>query len=148
MPLSLTPLLRTALHLVLALSVALQASAVAAMHAGAAAAAEHALDAKGATARDLALDSHDARPDDVPPCHAAVADADGTLAKEAADPAAGCCGDSPLGELCRWACAQAMSVGVLPLVVATRPVIAPRLAPLAVPAASWHHAALLRPPIA
>lgn len=142
MPTSLTPLLRTALHLLLALSVALQAGAVAAMHAGPGAASPQALDADAAQGL-----VHDARAEAVPPCHAALADADAAPANDAATQADGCCGDSPLGELCRWACAQAMSVGVPALVVAARPGIAPRLAPLALPSASWHHAAPLRPPI-
>lgn len=142
-----TPLLRTALHLLLALSVALQAGAVVAMHAGPGAAAQHASTVDADAAAMPAPGTRDTtRVGAMPPCHAALADAHGTPANAAA-PTDACCGDSALGELCRWACAQAMSAVVPALAVAARPVSAPHLTPLALPAASWHHAAPLRPPI-
>lgn len=108
MTLARPPLLRTALHLLLALAMLLQGSAVMAMHSTA--------------------------PEDVPPCHAAA------LAGDDADAA-------PLGELCRWACAQAFGVQLPVVAIVAQPMLSPPPKPLRLPALPWHHATPLRPPI-
>jgi hypothetical protein len=109
MPVARLPLLRFALHLLLALAMLLQAHAAFAMHS--------------------------TPPADVPPCHASVPDS-------------GDADDGAVGELCRGACAQALSVPAVAVAVLARPMAAPRAAPLSLPALHWRHATPLRPPIA
>jgi len=129
------PLLRFALHAALALTVLLQASMAVAMH-----------------APPQRAEAGESRPDDAPstttvaamaPCHAMTA-----ALIEAAQPVPDDgCGDSVLGESCRWACAQALGM-TLPLVLPTlRPLAGgPEDAPIH-PALRWIAQSPLRPPI-
>lgn len=131
MSLTCPPLMRFALHLLLALAVVLQAGASLAMGPAAALSAPAQQDPTAATA---------ATP---PPCHA--------LANRAADaiaatPHDGCDG-SALGETCRWACAQAISVPASITVATSRPAAIAESAAPAAPALRWAMQSPLRPPI-
>ncbi len=133
MTLACPPLLRFALHALLALAVLLQASVAVAMHASAAAGST------GDTPAPLATESAAT----LPPCHALAA----AVVEPNPAAAADCCGDSALGESCRWACAQAL--GVTSLLVLTsehRPTAGPGATPI-LPAVHWTAQSPLRPPI-
>lgn len=133
MPVACPPLLRFAMHAFLALAVLLQASLAVAMH------ASPVMGPTGDTPAPLATETAAT----LPPCHAlaaAVVDADPATAAD-------CCGDSALGESCRWSCAQAL--GFTPrLVLTTEHVLAerPGATPL-LPALRWSAQSPLRPPI-
>ncbi|WP_397606620.1 hypothetical protein [Silanimonas sp.] len=127
------PLLRVALHALLALAVLLQASVAVAMHASPVAGATGDTPAPVATEAATTL----------PPCHALVAAVVDANPATAAD----CCGDSALGESCRWACAQAL--GMTPLLVLTSQHLlaaGPSATPI-LPALRWTAQSPLRPPI-
>lgn len=127
------PLLRVALHALLALAVLLQASVAVAMHASPVAGATGDTPAPVATEAATTL----------PPCHALVAAVVDANPATAAD----CCGDSALGESCRWACAQAL--GMTPLLVLTSQHLlaaGPSATPI-LPALHWSAQSPLRPPI-
>lgn len=121
------PLLRFALHAALALAVLLQASMALAMRAP---------PAIPETAPNEAVAA-------MPPCHAmaaALADANGPAPAD-------CCGDTALGESCRWACAQALGISPLLVLPPTRPLSGrPDAAPI-LPALRWTAQSPLRPPI-
>lgn len=133
MPLACPPLLRFALHALLALAVLLQASLAVAMHAAPVVGSTGDTPAPSATEAAATL----------PPCHAlaaAVVDADPATAAD-------CCGDSALGESCRWSCAQALGV-TPPLVLMSEHLLAagPSATPI-LPALRWTAQSPLRPPI-
>jgi hypothetical protein len=125
MPFACPPLLRFALHALLAMAVAMHTSPV--------------VGSNGDTPAPVATEAATT----LPPCHAlaaAVADADPATAAD-------CCSDSALGESCRWACAQAL--GVTPLLVLTSehlPTAGPSATPI-LPALRWTAQSPLRPPI-
>jgi hypothetical protein len=129
MPVPASPLIRLVCHLLLGLAVVLQAGAAGAMHDGKA--------SGDADASTVATAEHDA-----PPCHAAANDAAPTT------PDGDCCDGSPLGKLCQWACAQAMSLaGASPIVPMPARHLERSTAPVPA-AASWTPSTPLRPPIA
>lgn len=137
MALSCTPLLRFALHLLLAGAVLLQASLALAMR-------PHLGDNPPAAA------GMNAQPDEtamgsshrLPPCHALA-----TADRPTGEAPATCCDDGSLGESCRWACAQALSLPP-PLTIRTdlRASSDGFVAP-SVPAPDWIPRSPLRPPI-
>ena len=133
MPFACPPLLRFALHALLAMAVLLQASVAVAMH------ASPVVGSNGDTPAPVATEAATT----LPPCQAlaaAVADADPATAAD-------CCSDSALGESCRWACAQAL--GVTPLLVLTSEHLlaaGPSATPI-LPALRWTAQSPLRPPI-
>lgn len=122
------PLLRFALHALLALAVMLQSNLALAMH-------------PSPTSPETAEAEASAA---MPPCHAMAA----ALADPSSPVLADCCSDPALGESCRWACSQALGI-VPPLVIrdARSPADAPDVSPI-VPALRWTAQSPLRPPIA
>jgi hypothetical protein len=135
MPFACPPLLRFALHALLAMAVLLQASVAVAMHAS---------PAMGTTGEPAAPSAASAESTATqPPCHALAA----VIVDADAAPAADCCGDSALGESCRWACAQALGV-TPPVVLTSEHVVAagPQTMPI-LPALRWSAQSPLRPPI-
>lgn len=133
MPFACPPLLRFALHALLAMAVLLQASVAVAMH------ASPVVGSNGDTPAPVATEAATT----LPPCHvlvAAVVDVEPATASD-------CCGDSALGESCRWACAQAL--GMTPLLVLTSEhqlAAGPSATPI-LPALRWTAQSPLRPPI-
>ena len=155
-----SPLLRIALHLLLALAVLLQAGTALAMRGMVAmpdAAAETAADTavRPIGAHTMKADAAASVESRLPPCHVAMLAKTDTTAGAAAttdtETGAGrpaCCDDSALGQLCQWACAQAVSLTSVALIVPARAVHGERLAAPLPPRVAWPPSSLLRPPIA
>lgn len=147
---SLPPLPRAALHLLLALSVLLQAATAVAMRTGMAVGAA---DAAGETAAIASTPEMPQAEERVrPPCHGATLDAAPGLvgakkdATSGADVGASCCGEES-GGICEWACAQVVPLASPIVTVGLTPSTGtraadPRSGPLGTPLPL-----LLRPPI-
>jgi len=139
MPPVFPPLLRFALHLLLALAVLLQASIAVAMHAPAAGSAPVEEAATAGQDRSTAASSP------LLPCHAVAA---ASAVDGPSPPALAKCGDGgALGDACRWACAQSLSLPAA-LTLGPPPSLAnaDMPAPL-LPALRWIARSPLRPPI-